>query len=66
MYCPVERVDLAVRLGLATAPLPEATPRGDAAQKAASLRAQGKTVNQIALALGCSRRTAQRYLRTAA
>lgn len=62
---PVERDQLAWRLGRAPSVAPVAAG-GDNAQEAASLRAQGKTVNQIAQALGCSRRTAQRYLWAAA
>lgn len=35
---------------------------GEPADEAAELRKQGKTINQIAQALGRSRRTVQRYL----
>lgn len=41
-------------------------PRRDRAVEAARLRAAGWTVNRIAMQLGCSRRTVQRYLRMAA
>jgi DNA-binding NarL/FixJ family response regulator len=41
-------------------------PAPDRAVRAARLRADGWTVEAIATELGCSRRTVQRYLRTAA
>lgn len=60
-YGPAERDDIAAILHLETFP-----PQSDRAAEAARLRAEGRTVNDIAAQFGCSRRTVQRYLRTAA
>lgn len=59
---PADRDDVAaiVQLELPQPPAP------DRAVEAARLRAAGWTINRIAAHLACSRRTVQRYLRTAA
>jgi AraC-like DNA-binding protein len=59
---PDGRAGVAATLGLGT---PE-PPVPDRAAQAARLRAAGWTVEDIATQLGCSRRTVQRDLRTAA
>lgn len=57
---PAERDDIAGILQLETPPSPDRTA------EAARLRAEGRTVDEIAAHLVCSRRTIQRYLRKAA
>jgi AraC-like DNA-binding protein len=59
---PGDRDHVAAALGLGT----REPPTPDRAIRAARLRAAGWTVEDIATELGCSRRTAQRYLRTTA
>jgi AraC-like DNA-binding protein len=59
---PDDRDGVASVLGLKS---PE-PPVPDRAVQAARLQANGWTVEAIATELGCSRRTVQRYLRTAA
>lgn len=59
---PEEREDVAAALHL---DIPEPSPP-EAAARASHLHAAGWTVREIAAALGCSRRTVQRYLRMTA
>jgi AraC-like DNA-binding protein len=61
-FGPDDRVAVAHALSLET---PE-QPVPDQAVQAARLRANGWTIEAIATELGCSRRTVQRHLRTAA
>jgi hypothetical protein len=61
-YGPTERDEVAAVLDLD----PAKRPVPDGAARAAELRAAGWTVREIAVTLGCSRRTVQRYLRMTA
>ncbi len=60
---PADRDALAASLDLDE---PAAVLETDSATRAAQLRAAGWTISEIAVELGCSRRTVQRYLRKAA
>lgn len=63
---PSDRDDVADALDLPEVVRDTSHPQDDRIAEAARLRATGSTVREIAAQLGCSRRTVQRYLKTAA